>query len=123
MNGEMFVLYMTTQLSLTLYQGDVIILGKLSSQKSPASVNALHAIDACCLFLPPLAPIPLPSKRHLQRARRHSERRQPEHTFSYCAPSDAFFSPLLRHSSGCLLGWQFIPSGQQTIRMHRSRMI
>lgn len=51
MNGEMFVLYMTTQLSLTLYQGDVIILGKLSSQKAlPPSTPCTPLTHVACFF-------------------------------------------------------------------------
>lgn len=56
MNGEMFDLYITTQLVPTLQRGDVIILDNLSSHKSPKAAEAMRAVGACFLFLPPCSP-------------------------------------------------------------------
>ena len=56
MNGEMFDLYIRTQLAPTLRRGDVVILDNLSSHKSPAAARTLHAIGAWFLFLPPYSP-------------------------------------------------------------------
>ena len=56
MNGEMFDLYVTTQLVPTLRKGDVIILDNLSSHKSPGAARALREIGAWFLFLPPYSP-------------------------------------------------------------------
>ena len=53
MNGEMFDLYVETQLVPTLRQGDVVVLDNLSSHKSPGAAAALRSIGAWFLFLPP----------------------------------------------------------------------
>ena len=56
MNREMFELYVETQLAPTLRKGDVIILDNLSSHKSPKAAQAMHAVGAWFLFLPPYSP-------------------------------------------------------------------
>ena len=56
MNGEMFNLYVATQLVPTLRAGDVVILDNLSSHKSPGAARALHEVGAWFLFLPPYSP-------------------------------------------------------------------
>jgi len=56
MNGELFDLYVKTQLAPTLQSGDVIILDNLSSHKSPTAADALNAVGAWFLFLPPYSP-------------------------------------------------------------------
>ena len=56
MNGEMFDLYIATQLVPTLREGDVVILDNLSSHKSPGAARALRDIGAWFLFLPPFSP-------------------------------------------------------------------
>jgi len=56
MNAEMFDLYIETQLTPTLREGDVVILDNLSSHKSPGATTALRAIGAWFLFLPPYSP-------------------------------------------------------------------
>lgn len=56
MNSEMFDLYVTTQLVLTLRTGDVVILNLMSSHKSPGAAQALRDIGAWFLFLPPYSP-------------------------------------------------------------------
>lgn len=56
MNREMFELYIETQLVPTLQPGDVIILDNLSFHKSPEAAEAMRAIGAWFLFLPPYSP-------------------------------------------------------------------
>jgi len=56
MNRELFELYIETQLAPTLHPGDVIILDNLSSHKSPKVAEAMRAIGAWFLFLPPYSP-------------------------------------------------------------------
>ena len=46
MNGELFDLYVKTQLAPTLQSGDVIILDNLSFHKSPTATAALKAVGA-----------------------------------------------------------------------------
>jgi transposase len=56
MNGEMFDIYVETQLVPTLREGDVVILDNLSSHKSPGAAKAMRDIGAWFLFLPPYSP-------------------------------------------------------------------
>ena len=56
MNGEMFELYVATQLAPTLREGDVVILDNLSSHKRPGAARALRGVGAWFLFLPPYSP-------------------------------------------------------------------
>ena len=56
MNGEMFDLYVETQLAPTLAPGDVVILDNLSSHKSQKAAHTLREIGAWFLFLPPYSP-------------------------------------------------------------------
>jgi transposase len=56
MNGEMFDLYVQTQLAPSLREGDVVILDNLSSHKSPKAAQILRDIGAWFLFLPPYSP-------------------------------------------------------------------
>jgi transposase len=56
MNGEMFDLYVETQLAPTLHKSDVVILDNLSSHKSPKAAQTLRDIGAWFLFLPPYSP-------------------------------------------------------------------
>ena len=50
MNGEMFDLYVETQLVPTLRPGDVVILDNLSSHKSPGAAKAMRDIGAWFVF-------------------------------------------------------------------------
>jgi transposase len=56
MNGEMFGLYVETQLAPTLREGDVVILDNLSSHKCPEAARVLREVGAWFLFLPPYSP-------------------------------------------------------------------
>lgn len=56
MNRELFELYVETQLAPTLQPGDVIILDNLSSHKISKVADAMHAVGAWFLFLPPDSP-------------------------------------------------------------------
>jgi len=67
MNGEMFTLYTQTQLVPTLQKGDVVILDNLSSHKALAAAEALRAIGAWFLFLPPYSPDLNPTSRCMLR--------------------------------------------------------
>jgi len=56
MNGEMFDLYVETQLFPTLAPGDVIIIDNLSSYKSPKAAEVMKAAGEWFPFLPPYSP-------------------------------------------------------------------
>ena len=74
MNGEMFDLYVETQLVPTLREGDVVILDNLSSHKSPAAAIALRDIGAWFLFLPPYSPDLNPIEMAFSKLKAHLRR-------------------------------------------------
>ena len=74
MNGELFDLYVETQLAPTLQPGDVIILDNLSSHKSPAAAAALKAVGAWFLFLPPYSPDLNPIEMAFSKLKAHLRR-------------------------------------------------
>lgn len=55
-NGEMFRLYVETQLVPTLGEGDIVILDNLGSHKGSAARAAIKAAGARMWFLPPYSP-------------------------------------------------------------------
>ncbi|MDO5758944.1 MAG: transposase [Rhodobacterales bacterium] len=60
MNRDLFERYIETQLTPPLRTGDVIILDDLSSLDSPKAAEAMRAVGAWFLFLPPCSPDPNP---------------------------------------------------------------
>jgi transposase len=55
-NGELFTLYVETQLAPTLAKGDVVILDNLGSHKARPARHAVRAAGAHLVFLPPYSP-------------------------------------------------------------------
>ena len=55
-NGEMFLLYVETQLAPTLSPGDVVIMDNLGSHKGKAARAAVRSRGAHLIFLPPYSP-------------------------------------------------------------------
>ena len=55
-NGEMFLLWIQTQLAPTLSAGDVVVMDNLASHKGKAARNAIRARGAHLIFLPPYSP-------------------------------------------------------------------
>lgn len=74
MNGEMFDLYVETQLVPTLRPGDMVILDNLSSHKSPGAAKAMRDIDAWFLFLPPYSPDLNPIELAFSKLKAHLRR-------------------------------------------------
>ena len=56
MNGEMFVAWVRQGLALTLRPGDVVILDNLSTHKIQGVRQAIEAVGARLLYLPPYSP-------------------------------------------------------------------
>ena len=56
MNGEMFVAWVRQGLALTLRPGDVVILDNLSTHKIQGVREAIEAVGARLLYLPPYSP-------------------------------------------------------------------
>ena len=55
-NGQSFVDYVEQFLVPTLSPGDVVIMGNLTSHKTPAARAAIRSAGARLLFLPPYSP-------------------------------------------------------------------
>jgi transposase len=73
-NGELFTLYVETQLAPTLAKGDIVILDNLGSHKGKKARELIRATGAHLLFLPPYSPDLNPIEqvfsklKHLMRA-------------------------------------------------------
>jgi len=56
MNGEMFLAWVRQGLAPTLQQGDLVILDNLATHKIRGIVEAMEAVGARLLYLPPYSP-------------------------------------------------------------------
>ena len=56
LNGEMFLAWITQGLAPTLQQGDVVILDNLATHKIRGVREAIEAVGARLLYLPPYSP-------------------------------------------------------------------
>jgi transposase len=56
MNGEMFLAWVTQGLAPTLQKGDLVILDNLATHKVRGIVEAIEAVGARLLYLPPYSP-------------------------------------------------------------------
>jgi len=56
MNGEMFLAWVTQGLAPTLQKGDLVILDNLATHKIRGIVEAIEAVGARLLYLPPYSP-------------------------------------------------------------------
>lgn len=55
-NGELFCVYAAEVLAPTLAKGDIVILDNLGSHKGHAARQAIRAVGAHLIFLPPYSP-------------------------------------------------------------------
>ena len=85
-NGQCFRAYVDQQLIPTLKPGDIVVMDNLGSHKSKAIREAIRAIGARLLFLPPYSPDLNPIEqtfakiKHLMRA---AQKRTIEDTWRY----------------------------------------
>lgn len=56
MDGEMFTAYAETILAPTLSEGDIVVLDNLPAHKVAGAREAVEAVGATLLFLPPYSP-------------------------------------------------------------------
>lgn len=56
LNGELFLEYMRKFLAPTLRHGDIVVMDNLSSHKVSGVVEAIEAVGAKVMFLPPYSP-------------------------------------------------------------------
>jgi transposase len=70
MNGELFVAYIRQQLVPTLQLGDTVILDNLPSHKRIAAREAIEAVGAKLVFLPPYSPDLNPIEQAISKIKR-----------------------------------------------------
>jgi transposase len=56
LNGDLFAEYVRTQLAPQLRPGDILVMDNLQTHKVKAAVDAVRAVDARVLYLPPYSP-------------------------------------------------------------------
>ena len=56
LNGELFAKYIRQELAPRLRPGDILVMDNLSTHKVKAAVDAVRAVDASVLYLPPYSP-------------------------------------------------------------------
>ena len=57
MNGDAFLVYVEKVLAPTLSPGDIVVIDNLSSHKVAGVREAIEAVGAKLLYLPPYSPI------------------------------------------------------------------
>ena len=55
-DGDVFVAFVQQQLAPNLRAGDIVVMDNLNVHKSPAAIEAIRAVGATVLFLPPYSP-------------------------------------------------------------------
>jgi transposase len=56
LNGDLFRAYVTQWLAPSLKPGDIVVMDNLSSHKVSGVIEAIEAVGASVLFLPPYSP-------------------------------------------------------------------
>ena len=56
LNGDMFRVYVSQLLAPSLKPGDIVVMDNLSSHKVKGVVDAIEAVGASVMFLPPYSP-------------------------------------------------------------------
>ena len=69
-NGEIFLAYVKQGLAPMLRPGDLVIMDNLPAHKVDGVTQAIEAVGARLLYLPPIPPTSIPSRWPLQSSRR-----------------------------------------------------
>jgi transposase len=56
LNGDLFTAYVRKELAPNLRTGDILVMDNLQTHKVKAAVEAVHAVGARVLYLPPYSP-------------------------------------------------------------------
>src|SRR4029079_7295145 len=70
MNGELFVAYITQHLAPTLKSKDIVIMDNLPSHKRVEARQAIEAVGAKLVFLPPYSPDLNPIEQAISKIKR-----------------------------------------------------
>jgi transposase len=76
LNGELFTAYIRTQLAPQLRSGDILVLDNLQTHKVKAAVDAVRAVDASVLYLPPYSPDFNPIEQVFSKIKNELRRRE-----------------------------------------------
>ncbi len=131
-DSEIFLAYLDHVLCPTLRPGDVVVMDNLSSHKVAGVRERIAAAGAELLYLPPIRPISIPSRKHGPSSNncsvlpkpeppRHSNKLSP----TFCQPSDhKMLKPGSEHrfmlyskEEYALVSWSGIPATGKSFRL------
>ena len=81
LTGPIFAAYVRQHLAPQLRPGDLLVLDNLSTHKVQAAVDAVHAVDARVLYLPPYSPDFNPIEQVFSKIKNELRRRE-HHTIA-----------------------------------------
>ena len=95
MNGAAFKAYVEQVLAPSLAPGDIVIMDNLSSHKVAGVREAIKAVGAFVLYLPPYSPTSIPSNSRSRSSRPCSEKPPQDRstTFGASSPNCSTNSP------------------------------
>jgi transposase len=76
LNGDLFAEYVRTQLAPQLRPGDILVMDNLQTHKVKAAVDAVRAVDARVLYLPPYSPDFNPIEQVFSKIKNELRRRE-----------------------------------------------
>ena len=76
LNGELFAKYVRQELAPRLRPGDILVMDNLATHKVKAAVDAVRAVDASVLYLPPYSPDLNPIEQVFSKIKTELRRRE-----------------------------------------------
>ena len=76
LNGELFAAYVRDHLAPQLRSGDILVMDNLPTHKVKAAIDAVRAVDASVLFLPPYSPDFNPIEQVFSKIKNELRRRE-----------------------------------------------
>lgn len=76
LNGDLFTAYVRKELAPRLRTGDILVMDNLQTHKVKAAVEAVHAVGARVLYLPPYSPDFNPIEQVFSKIKNELRRRE-----------------------------------------------
>ena len=76
LNGDLFAAYVRQHLAPQLRPGDILVLDNLATHKVQAAIDAVHAVDARVVYLPPYSPDFNPIEQVFSKIKNELRRRE-----------------------------------------------
>jgi transposase len=95
-NGAVFLAYVEQQLVKVLRSGDIVVMDNLRSHKVHGVREAIHAVGAEVLYLPPYSPDLNPIENVFSKVKNEIRKRQPRTKAEcdrLCGECDEWFTP------------------------------